>query len=86
MPGFVVVGVGGIAEGCGVGVGDGVSVGGTSVAGTVGEGVGEGTGIGLPVAYGIVMDHGGWIGVDSEVGRGSRFCIYLPPAPTEEPA
>jgi two-component system NtrC family sensor kinase len=40
--------------------------------------VGEGTGLGLPVAYGLVRDHGGWIGVDSTLGEGSRFTIFLP--------
>jgi signal transduction histidine kinase len=40
--------------------------------------VGEGTGLGLPVAYGLVRDHGGWIDVDSAVGQGSRFTIFLP--------
>jgi len=42
--------------------------------------VGEGTGLGLPVAYGIVDEHGGWIAVDSVAGRGSCFSILLPPA------
>jgi signal transduction histidine kinase len=40
--------------------------------------VGEGTGLGLSVAYGIVQEHGGWIGVESAPGRGSCFSIYLP--------
>jgi two-component system NtrC family sensor kinase len=41
------------------------------------KGVGEGTGLGLAVAHGIVAEHGGWIDVESVVGRGSRFEIAL---------
>jgi len=40
--------------------------------------IGEGTGLGLPVAYGLVREHGGWIDVRSEVGNGSCFTIHLP--------
>jgi two-component system NtrC family sensor kinase len=40
--------------------------------------VGEGTGLGLSVCYGIVEEHGGWIAVDNNVGKGSRFTVYLP--------
>jgi signal transduction histidine kinase len=40
--------------------------------------IGEGTGLGLSIAQGIVRDHGGWIAVESEVGKGSRFSIWLP--------
>jgi PAS domain S-box-containing protein len=41
---------------------------------------GEGTGMGLAMVYGIVMDYGGDITVDSKVGEGTTFQICLPVA------
>jgi two-component system NtrC family sensor kinase len=40
--------------------------------------IGQGTGLGLAVSYGIVDRHGGTIWVESKVGRGSTFTIWLP--------
>ncbi|MEP6668844.1 MAG: ABC transporter substrate-binding protein [Chthoniobacter sp.] len=40
--------------------------------------VGKGTGLGLATAFGIAQQHGGWLTVESESGRGSTFSLFLP--------
>lgn len=42
------------------------------------KGVGKGTGLGLSVSHGTVVAHGGSIEVESKVGVGTEFRIYLP--------
>jgi PAS domain S-box-containing protein len=39
---------------------------------------GKGTGLGLSVVYGVVNNHRGFVQVESEVGAGTSFIIYLP--------
>ena len=42
------------------------------------KGVGVGTGLGLSIAYRIASNHGGSLGVKSEVGKGSEFTLSIP--------
>lgn len=39
---------------------------------------GQGTGLGLASVYGIIKNHAGFIGVESELGKGTAFTLLLP--------
>jgi signal transduction histidine kinase len=48
--------------------------------------IGKGTGLGLSISYKIVQQHGGRIGVDSTIGSGTRFTVWLPCRPPTDAA
>jgi CheY-like chemotaxis protein len=39
---------------------------------------GEGTGLGLSMVYGFARQSGGQVWIDSEIGQGTKVCLYLP--------
>ena len=47
--------------------------------------IGKGTGLGLSMSYSIIEKHNGRIEVESKVGEGTTFTIYLPTAQAKQP-
>jgi CheY-like chemotaxis protein len=46
---------------------------------------GQGTGLGMAMIYGLMKQHGGFVHVYSEVGKGTVVRLYFPTAPAEPP-
>ena len=46
--------------------------------------LGKGTGLGLAICYNILEKLGGRIDVQSEVGKGTTFTIFMPPEPPQQ--
>jgi two-component system NtrC family sensor kinase len=46
--------------------------------------IGKGTGLGLSISYQIVKDHGGSINVDTQIGKGTKFTVWLPLKPPSD--
>src|SRR6185295_8072584 len=44
---------------------------------------GRGTGLGLATVFGIVEQHSGWTDIETEVGRGTNFHVFLPSLPSD---
>jgi two-component system, cell cycle sensor histidine kinase and response regulator CckA len=49
------------------------------------KGPGKGTGLGLSVVYGVIQGHKGFVDVESELGKGTTFWVYLPTSQVVEP-
>jgi signal transduction histidine kinase len=47
---------------------------------------GQGAGVGLSTVMGIIKTHGGFLDVQSKVGVGTIFKVYLPAIPSEKDA
>ncbi len=48
--------------------------------------VGRGTGLGMPMVYGLARQHGGFVAIESEPGRGTTVRVYLKLAPDRSQA